>query len=254
VPAGVTAVLFDLDDTLYDRELAQREIARMLFREFRGTFVALDEGTVIDAFLRSDRTATREFLAGGPPETVRSGRSKQFLASLGVGGAAAGEVTHAYVNAYGTLDVPVAGAKRVVEQLSGRLELGIISNGFPDVQYAKLRSLNIDHLFRCVLLSEEVGIRKPDPAVFLRAATYLSRDPAECLFVGDSYENDVVGAKGAGMAACWYNPSDLRLPRTDVKPDCVIKRLSELPELVDPSEVSSLHSSPTVVAKRRRGR
>ena len=113
--------------------------------------------------------------------------------------------------------------------------MGIISNGSPDVQYRKLKTLGIKHLFDCILLSEKVGIRKPDPKIFWKATTSLAKEPEECLYVGDSYERDVLGAKKAGMRACWFNPRGLRLPQEDVEPDFEIGALDHIPEILDGS-------------------
>jgi putative hydrolase of the HAD superfamily len=57
--------------------------------------------------------------------------------------------------------------------------------------------------------------------------------PAECLYVGDSYDNDVIGAKAVGMQACWLNRESLKLHNQNVKADFVINRIGELLLLVE---------------------
>ncbi len=71
------------------------------------------------------------------------------------------------------MNFPVPGAVSVVKELSGRFRLGVISNGSPDVQYRKLEAIGLGGIFACVLLSEEIGIRKPDPRIFHIAANAL---------------------------------------------------------------------------------
>jgi FMN phosphatase YigB (HAD superfamily) len=87
-------------------------------------------------------------------------------------------------------------------------------------------------LFSCIVLSEVVGIRKPDPAIFQKAASLIQIKPAECLYVGDSYINDVIGAKNAGMQACWLNPESLKPQDETIKADFIISKLEELPALL----------------------
>ena len=231
----VKAVIFDVDDTLFDRNKAQREILRLIVRELSDVFAGIDEQTAIDAFLESDSVALQEYYdnpdASG--HVLRARRSEAFLRILGLDEGFAGRITAMYVESYPTLDVPVEGAKSVVKSLVERFQLGVVSNGFPDVQYRKLKTLGIEGSFDCIVLSEEIGIRKPDPRIFWRAASMLVRQPEECLYIGDSYHADVPGAKKAGMQACWFNPRGLHPSQEGVKPDFEIAALHEILTILD---------------------
>lgn len=227
------AVLFDVDDTLFDRNRAQREILHLIVQESIDIFTGIDEETIFDAFLESDRLATQEFNGGGPADVVRNGRSRRFLKILGLSEDIADKITTMYIKSYSTVGAQVRGAKFVIENLVGKFQLGVISNGFPDVQYQKLKTLGVKQLFNCIVLSGEVGLLKPDPRIFWKANTSLAREPEECLFVGDSYNVDVVGAKRAGMRACWFNPHHLRPLQVDIKPDFEIAALDEILQILD---------------------
>jgi putative hydrolase of the HAD superfamily len=229
---NIKAILFDVDDTIFDRAGAQRKILHLIVREFHDIFAGIDEQTVLNAFFESDRLSLEEFYAGGSVEETRAARSRRFLQLLGLSEDFADKITEMYVKSYPTIDAPVKGAKSVIRNLAGRFQLGIVSNGFPDTQYRKLRTLGMKELFDCILLSEEIGIRKPDPGIFWKAAELLARKPEECLYVGDSYEADVLGAKKAGMQMCWLNPDGLR-PSAEVKPDFEISELDEILEILE---------------------
>ena len=54
------------------------------------------------------------------------------------------------------------------------------------------------------MISEAEGLRKPDPAIFLRAADWLHVEPSQCLFVGDNPVVDILGAHAAGMRTAWF--------------------------------------------------
>jgi putative hydrolase of the HAD superfamily len=86
----------------------------------------------------------------------------------------------------------------------GRAEIpwGIVTNGAP-FQLMKIRNLGIESRARCVLVSELAGMRKPDPAIFRAAAAQLGIAPQDILFVGDNPEADIVGATKAGMQTAW---------------------------------------------------
>ncbi|MFC1712803.1 HAD family hydrolase [Candidatus Poribacteria bacterium] len=222
------AVIFDVDDTIFDRDRAQKEILGLMVRENPDIFAGIDEEAAVDAFLESDRVTFEDFKTSNPVETSRFKRSKTFLNMFGLSEDFSDKITEMYVSAYPLINVPVEGAVHVVTKLSVRLSLGIVSNGFPDVQYKKLRTLGIKHLFDCILLSGELGIKKPDPRIFWEAASLLGKEPEECLYVGDSYDADVLGAKKARMKVCWFNPREQRPPQTDVRPDFEIRSLGDI--------------------------
>jgi putative hydrolase of the HAD superfamily len=227
------AVIFDVDDTLFDRMKAQREILCLMVREHPEIFGGIDEDVAADAFLESDRVTFEEFETSNPIETSRFKRSKTFLNMLGLSEDFADRVTEMYVNAYPLINVPVEGAARVVTELSASFSLGIVSNGLPDVQYKKLKTLSIKHFFGCIVLSGELGIKKPDPRIFWEAASLLCVEPEQCLYVGDAYEADVLGARNARMKVCWFNPRKLQPPQADIKPDFEIGSLDEVFEIAD---------------------
>jgi putative hydrolase of the HAD superfamily len=108
----------------------------------------------------------------------------------------------------------------------------VVSNGFPDVQYRKLETLQIRECFDCIVLSEAVGVSKPEPAILQHAASLLKVEPSACLYVGDLFDMDVVGAKQAGMLACWFNPSGAARPRHDIAPDLEIQELAALLQIL----------------------
>lgn len=228
------AIIFDVDDTLFDRSAAQREVIQVLIQEFSDLFSGIDADRILDAFLKSDLVADKKFWAGASMEEVRVGRSEAFLRSLSLNESFADEITAMYLETYPSLVVPVECAQSVVNNLAKRFSLGIVSNGYPDVQYRKLKTLALDHLFRCIIVSEEVGIRKPDPRIFWLATKSLDVESEDCMYVGDYYDHDILGAKKAGMLACWFNPQGLRPSHSNPQFDYEIRFLHEILDLLAP--------------------
>jgi HAD superfamily hydrolase (TIGR01549 family) len=228
------AILFDVDDTLFDRNGAQLLVLDVIARELGNVFAGIDRQAMADAFLESDRVTTLELYGDKPVvEGVRLRRARVFLDLLGLDEAHADAIAALYVEAYPRMNAPVDGAKAVVEALAPRFQLGVVSNGLPDVQYQKLETLGIRHFFDCVVLSEELGIRKPDPRIFWHATGLLGREPGECLYVGDSHSADVVGGKEAGLQVCWLNLIGLRPAQVGVESDYEISTLVEVCEILD---------------------
>jgi len=141
------------------------------------------------------------------------------------------EIMSLYLRYCPTIDAPIKGTKHVINRLSEKFQLGIISNSVPGLQYRKLDTLGIIHLFQCIVLSEEIGLRKPAPEIFWETAEILHRKPEECLYVGDSYDIDIKGAQKSGMKTCWFNPNGETLRGQDNKPDYEIKSLRDILEL-----------------------
>ena len=110
------------------------------------------------------------------------------------------------------------------------LALGIVANQ-PEAARARLDRAGIGGLFDHHGLSGVTGLRKPDPRAFLLAAQALGVAPADCIMVGDRIDNDVVPAKGLGMAAIQLRSGRHRRqrPRTPAEePDAVVTDVPEL--------------------------
>jgi putative hydrolase of the HAD superfamily len=230
---NIKAVLFDVDDTLFDRNLAQRKVLDLIISQLPAVFNGLEKKRVVEAFLESDRISTEDFNAGAPFEGIRDNRNRIFLRLLGIPEYHASTITELYIRESLTVKAPVIGAVSAVKNLSKRFKVGVVSNGAPDLQYRKLETMGLRDLFSCIVLSEEIGIRKPNAKIFHLATSLLNVQSSECLYVGDSYTNDVIGAKTAGMQACWLNRESCAQKTESIKPDFVISRLEELPVLLE---------------------
>jgi putative hydrolase of the HAD superfamily len=174
----LNAVLFDLDNTLVDRDKAFRDCVYAHFSEpaVRAQLFALDCGG------RGNREALFDFWTS----RAEAPMSQRILGRLI---AERLRPNPCLLEALGTL--------------SKSFKLGIITNGGSDIQRWKFQAAGLDRVIPPdrVIISAEVGTAKPDPAIFLLACRTLGEIPANCLFVGDDRENDYDGAKGAGMRA-----------------------------------------------------
>lgn len=111
----------------------------------------------------------------------------------------------------------IPGAREVLEwvkSIGGKI--AIISNGFKEVQYRKLRNSNIMRYFDAVIISEEVGVMKPSPIIFKKALVALCGEDlykanplaarGEAIMVGDDFGNDIEGAQIFGIDQFYFNP------------------------------------------------
>jgi HAD superfamily hydrolase (TIGR01509 family) len=224
----IKAVLFDIDDTLFDRQAAQHEVLRKIVSEFPTLFRGLDDKEITKAFLKADLISSQEFASGASIDASRELRSRKFLEFLHLAQEYSQNITSMYWKCYPLVEAPIIGAQELVKKLATDYRIGIISNGSPDVQYTKLDNLGVKNYLDCVVLSEELGIRKPDLGIFQEASKRLKVQTGQCIFVGDSYDADIVGAKNSGMQACWFNPRQSVLPGNVVEPDFEISALDQL--------------------------
>ena len=88
-----------------------------------------------------------------------------------------------------------------------RHPMGIITNGPAAHQMEKVEALGLYRWFapESIVVSGAVGVAKPDPEIFRIACERLGTSPESCVYVGDSFASDVVGATSAGMPVVWFN-------------------------------------------------
>jgi len=96
-------------------------------------------------------------------------------------------------------------ADRVVRYLAAKYPLTIVSNGFKEVQYYKFEHSGLADCLRHTLISEEVGINKPQPQIFRIALERNGVQADEAIMIGDSYSSDIAGAKAAGIDQIWIH-------------------------------------------------
>jgi len=108
-------------------------------------------------------------------------------------------------------------------------KLGIITDGSLDSAYEILLRLGIVNFFDTIVVSEEVGVEKPDTKIFHEALRRLKSEPTETIMIGDNLERDIHGGKQLGMVTVLMQRYKLQEEsETSIKPDYKIRRLDEL--------------------------
>ncbi len=103
-------------------------------------------------------------------------------------------------------------AHETLQYLKSKYVLHLISNGFRESTELKISGTNIGSYFENVIISEVVGVNKPDRAIFEHALNLAGATIPESLMIGDSLEADVYGALNFGMDAIYFNPNGLEKP------------------------------------------
>jgi HAD superfamily hydrolase (TIGR01549 family) len=205
------AVLFDLDDTLFDHRGASRAALAEVHRRHAG-------GSDFDTFeahhVRILEELHLEVLAGtrGLDDARRERFRRVFEAiDIPLSDADVEAVAAAYRASYVPSWRAVDGAAELVAAIRTQARVGVVSNNLIEETRDKLSFCGIASLVDAVVVSGDEGISKPDPRIFHVALERLSVDAAEAVMFGDSWTADVVGAARAGIRAFWFNPR--RKPR-----------------------------------------
>ena len=110
-----------------------------------------------------------------------------------------------YINYLCTFNNLFDGTLEILDYLSPKYKLHIITNGFKEVQQGKLNNANINHYFKTITNSEMVGVKKPNPKIFNHALSLANATVEESVMIGDNLEADVLGALDIGLDAICFN-------------------------------------------------
>jgi putative hydrolase of the HAD superfamily len=192
-------VLFDLDDTLCDHDTSLRLRLRYAFQEAMAGRESVDLDDLVEA-------SAKEAIAG-------TAHFAEMLRQRGIDDPA--EVTRAterYVHdRFRGLQL-FDESLDVVAAVSRHTQVGMITNGPSQIQRDKIRLLKIGELFPIILVSEEEGVWKPDPNIFARAVARAGVAAADAMYIGDSPEHDMAGARAAGLISVWINRREREWP------------------------------------------
>lgn len=206
------AILFDLDDTLFDH----RQCARTALTAVYSSHTCFAR-TAFDAFERAHAEhleALHVQVVKGDVhiDAARIERFRRLLAAAGGDENDAARAAAEYRVAYVKARTPVPGARALLERLRQHAPIGVVSNNLLAEQREKMQQCGLTPYVDALVVSEEAGISKPDPAIFEIALARLHAAPGEAVMIGDSWAADVEGARAAGIHAIWFNPDGLASP------------------------------------------
>lgn len=201
-------VFFDLDHTLWDFDKNSRLTFRKIFN--------LNKLEVnLDDFLEIYEPINLKYWKLYREEKVtksalRYGRLKEAFDGVGVAvnDSLINNLSEAYIDQLSTFNNLFDGTFEILDYLSSKYQLHIITNGFEEAQEKKLATSNIKHYFKTVTNSEMVGVKKPNPKIFNFALDIAKAKSSESIMIGDSLEADIEGAHKIGMDTIHFDYKD----------------------------------------------
>ena len=218
-------ILFDADDTLFDfgRSARYAFTRTLVCFEITGrddyweVYEYFNKETWL-AFERQEITAVE----------LRRIRFERFLDAVGEYRDPM-EMNAHYLTELSQTKFLVDGAVALMEELlEKKYRLGLITNGLKEVQRPRIAQAHMAEYFEVIVISDEIGVAKPQPGFFEHAFTEMGQPEKEhVLVVGDSLHSDIQGGLNYGLDTCWFNPKNAA-NFTTLKPTYQIEKLAEL--------------------------
>ena len=139
----------------------------------------------------------------------------------------------AFMMAMAEICTPLDGARELLDSLLvNNIKMGIITNGFTELQKIRLEKTEFSHYFELIIISEQVGVAKPDKRIFEHTFSMIGEvELSNILMVGDNPDSDILGGMNAGVDTCWLNANQQACPE-GVKATYTVKTLNDLQVLL----------------------
>ncbi len=244
-----STVIFDLFDTIVDfnfshlptielKGLRSRTTSKEVYEVFAKYYPEIDFAKFYDPFIESyhefQEMKLKEYKEFPNRERFKLMLDKMDLPPAGDEDRLIEKMVLAHMNGLASCVELPENNKKTLEYIKGKgYRLAIVSNfDYAPTAYRLLERFNIKNLFEEIVISEEVGWRKPNHIIFQTAVKKLEILPQDALFVGDNFDADVVGSKALGMDVAWINRKNRPESGLDPTPDYIINKLPELENFI----------------------
>mgnify|MGYP000704012210 CR=1 FL=1 len=226
-------VFLDLDDTIWDFHANARLSLQDMFEDRKLYKYFSDFNEFFNIYTKKNIELWEAYGKGEiTKEFLMAERFRYPLAKMGVDDLGLAEaIGIQYLDILPTKTALMPYAKELLDYLHSKYPLTIISNGFVEVQYKKLKSTNIEHYFSHIVLSESAKALKPDKKIFEYALKLNNAKASETIMLGDSYEADIKGAINADIDQIYF-PLDPIIDENRPKCTYIINSLKEVTSIL----------------------
>lgn len=229
----MSAIIFDVDDTLYDQVIP-------FWNAYKAVFKDRFQLPMDDLFAASRRRSDEVF---GPSQRGEITMEEMYIYRIqkafedfqvSITDQEALQFQAEYAENQKHLQVSEK-MREILDFCAARIPIGIMTNGPSQHQWKKVNALEAQQWFprETIFVSGDVGAAKPDRRIFDWACSKMGQKPEEMYMVGDSYDNDVVGAMSAGWKAIWLNRRGRKLPEGGFIPWKTVTSEEELQEVLE---------------------
>lgn len=222
-------ILFDADETLFDFNKAEESALEKAMVEHGAVY---DSNHHLVHYREINRGIWDEFERNLiTAKELKIERCRRFFEKLGMS-IDPKEFSDSYLTALGEMAFLFNGVEEIIDNLHKKYRLILITNGLAKVQRARMKKTLLQNYFDSIVISEEIGISKPNIGIFEHAFKSIGHtDKSTVLIVGDSLKSDIQGGINFGIDTCWYNPRGLN-NSTDISPTYEIRSMEELADIL----------------------
>ncbi len=204
-----TSVFFDLDRTLWDFESNARDTFIEMYDKHNLRVIFPDFNTFHETYRSINKQLWEEYRDGNIEKEVL--KYKRFQLTLEEFGyqdeTLAKKLGEDYVTLSANKTKLFPDTHSTLAYLKKKYNLYIITNGFDDVQFKKIKNCKLEQYFQKIITSEKAGIQKPHIDIFHFALEEANTKAEKSIMVGDDLEGDIKGAKSAGIDQVFFNPN-----------------------------------------------
>jgi len=201
-------IYFDLDRTIWDFDKNAMETFKDIYEKYKLKNICNSFDLFYKTYLAYNEQLWADYREGKIEKSVLS--YKRFWLTLkdfnvddeGL----AKEISKDYITISPTKKELFPNAHETLEYLHKKYNLYVITNGFNEVQFTKLKNSELDQYFLHIFTSENAGAQKPNPIIFEYALREVEAQKNESIMIGDDLEVDILGAKDFGLDQVYFNP------------------------------------------------
>lgn len=224
-------IYFDLDDTLLDHKGAEKAALGDVHGNFT-MFDSVDPENLINIYHEVNSEQWQLYGQGKVDrKQLQRNRFENTLAKLNLDAGRFEEVGNYYMSRYQQHWRWIDGAPAAFNAIRDKFGVGILTNGFSETQKKKFERFKLYEQVQHIVISEDVGILKPQPGIFDYATKLTGQNPDEILYIGDSYSSDIIGGSSYGWTTAWFTSNGDAAQGT--KADFVFSNFDELRRLLN---------------------
>lgn len=218
---SICGVIFDLDQTLLDRDQSLKHFLKRQWQRHEG-LQNIPQPDFQTKFLELDSNG----------KVWKDAVYQRLIDQFSVRGISASKLLEEYVLTFADNAVLFPGVNEVLQELKGqRKMIGMITNGRTQLQSSVIKASGLEPYFDAVLISESEGVKKPEPEIFQSCLSRLGLPASSCVFIGDDPQSDILGAHKAGMKTVWKR-SAFFAGAGEVNADAAFDHFEDLPAIL----------------------
>lgn len=201
----IRTIFVDLDDTIWDFTANSKVALKAVYERYQ-----LDNQCSYDVFIKEYLLINEQLWSLYHHGKIEKDflKRERFRASFercGIMCEYPERFDYDYLETIVTLKKVVAGAPKLLQHLKKRGSVNVLSNGFANLQFRKLQSAGLDRYIDLMVLSDDIGVTKPDKRLFDYALEKAKANAETTLMIGDNYDADILGAYNAGWKTIFFN-------------------------------------------------